>query len=215
MGLSLSHDPSGHRTSIHRSRNRPWRFRHRADSKGHGGLDAVPLRSPFRPRRGPRPAAGLPRILDTYAYADAAGNSILCWDHARCVNHSCEPSMLGLGAAFEIAVRDIAPGDQVTCDYGGLNLHGQLRCACGSTHCRGTIAADDVLDLWQDWDDQVARSLPLAPRRPTAAPLRRRHAALLGLGAWTGADAQPSRLSRARRRCRPQGAASRARIVCA
>jgi hypothetical protein len=117
-------------------------------------------------------------ILDTYAYADAAGNSILCWDHARCVNHSCEPSMLGLGAAFEIAVRDIAPGDQVTCDYGGLNLHGQLRCACGSTHCRGTIAADDVLDLWQDWDDQVARSLPLAahvaqPLLPFAGDTRR------------------------------------------
>ena len=101
-------------------------------------------------------------IVATYAYGDADGNRVLCWDHGRSVNHSCDPAMLGAGAAFEIAVRDIAPGDQVTCDYGGLNLPYRLRCRCGSPRCRGTVGADDVLDLWQAWDDQVARSLPRA-----------------------------------------------------
>ena len=40
--------------------------------------------------------------------ATSDGISILCWDNARFVNHSCEPNCLTGGFDFEFAIRDIA-----------------------------------------------------------------------------------------------------------
>ena len=107
------------------------------------------------------PAAYQPHV-ERYAYVDAQGNYVLCWDLARNVNHSCAPAMLGVGYDHEIAVRDIAAGEQITCEYGGLNLSGRLRCLCGAPACRGTISGEDVLHLWQGWDVQVANALKRA-----------------------------------------------------
>lgn len=105
-------------------------------------------------------------LLERYAYVDSHGDYVLCWDLARNVNHACEPNMLGVGHDFEVAIRDIAPGDQITCDYGGLNLTGHLKCQCGAPSCRGTINADDVLKNWPVWDAEVAANLRLAPDVP-------------------------------------------------
>ena len=49
-------------------------------------------------------------ILDFYAYRNASGNYILCWDHARFVNHSFNSNCLTTAYDFEIAIRDIQPG---------------------------------------------------------------------------------------------------------
>ena len=69
----------------------------------------------------PHEAAALPApyqpILDRYAYTDWEGRVVLCWDHGRYINHSCDPVMVGIGNEIEIAVRDIAAGDQLTCEY--------------------------------------------------------------------------------------------------
>ena len=81
------------------------------------------------------------QVLARYGYIDAAGDYVLCWDAGRYVNHGCEPSMLGVGAEVEIAVRDIQTGDHVTCEYGGLNLTNPMPCRCGSPRCRGTMLA--------------------------------------------------------------------------
>lgn len=115
------------------------------------------------------PAYG--EILDRFCYADADGNTILCWDHGKRLNHSCDPTLLGVGREFEIAVRDIAPGEEITCEYGGLNFLDPMPCACGAANCRGSIRGDDVLRrrLWPDWDDKVAATLPLAAK--VAQPL--------------------------------------------
>ena len=61
-------------------------------------------------------------ILDKYTFVDASGLYVLCWDIARFVNHSCDPTCLAPGYDFEIAVRDVAAGEQLTDDYGSLNL---------------------------------------------------------------------------------------------
>lgn len=118
-------------------------------------------------------AASLPeayqQVLGRYAYVEASGNYVLCWDAGRYVNHSCDPVMLGVGRDFEITIRDIAPGEQITCEYGGLNLTGQLECACGATNCRGRIGGRDVLRLCHEWDRTVQAMLPLA--RQVAQPL--------------------------------------------
>jgi len=99
-------------------------------------------------------------IFDRYAYTDGAGRLILCWDHGRYVNHSCEPAILSVGGDFEIAARDIAAGEEITCEYGTLNLTEPMECRCGAVGCRGVIGPDDLLSLWPDLDRRVEELLP-------------------------------------------------------
>jgi hypothetical protein len=91
-------------------------------------------------------------VVERYAYLDTAGNAVLACDTGRYVNHSCEPTTLGVGEYLEVAVRDVAAGEQITCEYALLNLPGGLRCRCGSRGCRGTVRADDVERHWRAWD---------------------------------------------------------------
>ena len=105
-------------------------------------------------------------IFDHYAYTDGAGRVILCWDHGRFVNHSCDPAILSVGGDFEMAVRDIAAGEEITCEYGNLNLTEPMECQCGAVGCRGVIHGDDVLRLWPELDRRVAELLPQARAVP-------------------------------------------------
>jgi uncharacterized protein len=92
-------------------------------------------------------------ILDKYTYYNNAGDRILCWDHARYINHSCRATCLSPGfAELEVAVRDIHPGQQVTDDYGSLNLEFDFECACGEPECRRTIRGDEFEGLAPVWD---------------------------------------------------------------
>src|SRR3954467_5224640 len=103
----------------------------------------------------------LQRQLDIYSYKNGRGERILCWDHARFVNHSCDPTSLAPGFDFEIAVRDISPGEQITDDYGALNVESEFECACGSAHCRGTVGPEDFERFSNQWDALVASAFPL------------------------------------------------------
>ena len=94
-------------------------------------------------------------ILDKYCFVGADANYILCWDIARFVNHSCAPSCLAPGYDFEIAVRDIKSGEELTDDYGSLNLETEFECHCGASECRGVARPDDAVRLIERWDDQV------------------------------------------------------------
>ena len=91
-------------------------------------------------------------ILDKYAFIDATSKLVLCWDHARFVNHSCEPTCLSAGYDFEIAIRDIQPGEELTDDYGTLNLREDFVCACSSPRCRQIIRPDDMERHADAWD---------------------------------------------------------------
>ena len=121
----------------------------------------------------PAEVAALPphyrAIVDRYAYLAPDGRWVLCWDFGRFVNHSCEPTSRSLGPDVEIALRDIAPGEQLTSDYGELNLKEQLACGCGAARCRGTIDRDDALELWREWDQAIRDALPWV--RDTEQPL--------------------------------------------
>ena len=105
-------------------------------------------------------------VVEEFAYVDADGNYVLCWDLARYVNHACQPTSRGVGPYIEIAVRDIQPGEQLTSDYSELNVTGTFRCACGMPHCRGVVDADDVLRNWQEWDALVGTAYPLVNQVP-------------------------------------------------
>lgn len=90
--------------------------------------------------------------IERYAYTDRKGDWVLCWDTARYQNHSCDANCLSPGYEFEVAVRDIAAGEELTDEYGSLNIEKDLRCLCGSPRCRGTIRPDDVKRHWREWD---------------------------------------------------------------
>jgi hypothetical protein len=93
------------------------------------------------------------QILDRYAFVDNFGRYILCWDIARYVNHSCEANCMSPGGCnFEVALRDIQPGEQLTDDYGTLNLDVSFACACGSSRCRSPILPEDILQYADGWD---------------------------------------------------------------
>ena len=87
---------------------------------------------------------------------------MICWDHGRLVNHSCDPATVSVGNSLELARRDLRPGDEVTCDYGTLNLTGRLPCRCGAAACRGEISADEAGQMCATWDAWAREALAAA-----------------------------------------------------
>ena len=63
-------------------------------------------------------------------------------DPMRFTNHSCQANArlcIRQGRVEFYAVRDIAPGEEITVDYGESHHDGQLRCRCGAPGCRGNL----------------------------------------------------------------------------
>ncbi len=62
------------------------------------------------------------------------------WDHARLMNHACDPNAAGTEFGFEVALRDIQAGEQVTNDYAdcALPFETPFACTCGHVRCRGS-----------------------------------------------------------------------------
>lgn len=105
-------------------------------------------------------------LVDRYAYVDHLGRQILCWDAGRHVNHHCDANSRALGLEAQIAIRDIEPGEELTCDYGECNLDEALACSCGSLGCRGTIAATDLQTLAERWDAEIRAAVAAAAGLP-------------------------------------------------
>jgi hypothetical protein len=82
-------------------------------------------------------------LTTKYCFVDAKSDSILCWDLARYINYSCDLSCHSAGYDFELAVRDIRAGEELTDDYGSFNLEDDLVCFYASPLCRETIRPDD------------------------------------------------------------------------
>lgn len=99
------------------------------------------------------------KIADKYSYIDERGHRILSWDIAKYVNHSCEPNTVSSGYGFEIAIRDIEAGEQITDEYGLFNLEWSIECHCGSASCRGVIRGGDIDEYYPRWDEWVIDAL--------------------------------------------------------
>lgn len=133
------------------------------------------------------PAAYQPH-LDRYCYTNSRGSTILCWDHARYINHSCQANCFSPGDELEIAVFDIQPGNELCDDYGTLNIGEPFECLCGAANCRGLIQPDDVFRHGHIWDLHIEAAMkdidevdqPLTPFLPDqhirgSEPLSRRY----------------------------------------
>jgi hypothetical protein len=105
-------------------------------------------------------------ILERYGYMNAAGERVVCWDLARFVNHACDPNLVSCGWDFEIAVRDIAEGEEITNDYAALNVERGFDCWCRGPECRGRIEPDDFDKRADALDEVVRRAFPDVTRVP-------------------------------------------------
>lgn len=63
-------------------------------------------------------------------------------DPMRYTNHSCSPNTvlrINRGRVEFYAMRAIAPGDELTANYGETHHAGKLTCRCGAPNCVGRI----------------------------------------------------------------------------
>jgi SET domain-containing protein len=63
-------------------------------------------------------------------------------DPMRYTNHSCQPNarlVIRDGRVEFYARRAIAPGEEITVDYGDTHHEGRLACRCGAPGCRGAL----------------------------------------------------------------------------
>lgn len=101
-------------------------------------------------------------ILETYSFRNSNGNLVLCWDHGRFVNHSFKSNCISTAYDFEIAVRDIFPGEQLTDDYGYLNISTPFKAANEGTK-RKMVYPDDLVKYHPIWDKQIAQNFSKIP----------------------------------------------------
>ena len=108
----------------------------------------------------PSEVAELPQIyqdiIDYYTFRNNKGNYILCWDNGRYVNHSFNSNCLTTAYDFEIAIRDIQVGEQLTDDYGYLNIATPFRGIDEGTK-RKVVYPDDLKRYYKVWDKKIAK----------------------------------------------------------
>lgn len=102
--------------------------------------------------------------LDHFTFRDGRGRHVLCWDIARYVNHSSRANCLTTAYDFEIAVRDIEAGEQLTDDYGTLNLEREFACLPEPGTTRTVIRPDDLVRYHEAWDSLLRDAFPLFVR---------------------------------------------------
>lgn len=99
-------------------------------------------------------------MIDKYSFMDESGNRIVSWDFAKYVNHCCNCNTISTGYGFEIAIRDIQPGEQITDEYGIFNLDEEMTLNCSESGCRKVIRPDDFDHHYKEWDEKIRRSIP-------------------------------------------------------
>lgn len=102
-------------------------------------------------------------ILETYTFRNNNGNLVLCWDNGRYVNHSFNSNCLSTAYDFEIAIRDIHPGEQLTDDYGYLNISKPFRGIDEGTK-RKVVYPDDLLKYSKVWDKKLLKVFDRIPK---------------------------------------------------
>lgn len=87
-------------------------------------------------------ARGAARIMIVEVSAKRAIDASRSSDPLRFTNHSCRPNAslrIRQGRVEFYAMRDLAPGEEITVDYGETHHEGRLRCRCGAPGCIGFL----------------------------------------------------------------------------
>jgi hypothetical protein len=99
-------------------------------------------------------------VMDKYTYRNPEGNYVFCWDNARFVNHSANANCITTAYDFEIAVRDIQPGEELTDDYGYLNVDEPFEVLPEPGTNRNVVYPDDLLRYYPVWDEKLLSAFP-------------------------------------------------------
>ncbi len=119
---------------------------------GHGvfAAEPVPARRKIGEIRGEalsvrearRRAKGRERIMIVELSETRAIDATHSSDPLRFTNHSCRPNAamrIRQGRVEFYAMRDIAPGEEITVNYGETHHEGRLACRCGAPGCVGRL----------------------------------------------------------------------------
>jgi SET domain-containing protein len=90
------------------------------------------------------------------------------------LNHSCEPNCGLVGQTLLVAMRDIAPGEEMCFDYAMCDAsdYDEFRCLCETPTCREVVTGSD----WRDPDLRTKYDgwfSPYIARRIAALPAQR------------------------------------------
>ena len=94
-----------------------------------------------------------------YCYRDNQNKYILCWDIARYVNHSFKPTCITTAYEFELAAVDLYPGDELTDDYGWLNLEEPFYCFPEKDCSRTQVTPEDIFLFYPEWDWKATEAM--------------------------------------------------------
>ena len=122
----------------------------RIDGRGAFAAVAIPARRKIGEIRGEsisvrearRRARGVDRIMIVEVSERRAIDASQSVDPLRFTNHSCRPNAvlrIRQGRVEFYALRDVAPGEELTVDYGETHHEGRLPCRCGAPGCAGFL----------------------------------------------------------------------------
>jgi SET domain-containing protein len=127
-------------------------FVRKSEIDGHGvfAAEMIPPRLKIGEIRGEaiscaegrRRAASLQRIMIVEISPRTAIDASKSTDPMRFTNHSCQANArlaIIAGRIEFYALRAIAPGEEITVDYGETHHEGKLRCRCGAPNCIGAL----------------------------------------------------------------------------
>lgn len=120
------------------------------DGRGAFAAEAIPARRKIGEIRGEsisvrearRRAKGLARIMIVEVSDKRAIDASRSEDPLRFVNHSCQPNAvlrIRQGRVEFYALRDVAPDEELTANYGESHHEGRLACRCGAPGCVGRL----------------------------------------------------------------------------
>lgn len=117
-----------------------------------------PLDRSITPDEAEKITGPMREVLEKYSYRNAQGNHILCWDHTKYMNHSFNPNCMLTPLNFEIAIRDIQIGEELTNDYGFLNLPESFTVSKEKGTKRTSVGPEDILLQYKIWDRKIKAS---------------------------------------------------------
>ncbi|MEK7255145.1 MAG: SET domain-containing protein, partial [Bacteroidota bacterium] len=81
--------------------------------------------------------------IEKYSTVDKYGNYSMTWDLTKYLNHCCQCNSMSTGYGFEIALRDIQAGEEITTEYGVYNVQHEMELICPKPGCRGKLCPGD------------------------------------------------------------------------
>lgn len=98
-------------------------------------------------------------IIDRYTFTLGDGRRVLSWDHARYMNHCCNSNTITTGYGFEIAIRDIVAGEEITDEYGLFCFDWHMDLICKHANCRQRLTPSDFDTYHPHWDQVVKEAM--------------------------------------------------------